>query len=165
MRDKDLKHLVDRAEISDVVHRYATAIDRRDWALLESCFTAEMEADFRSFGVREVFRGPAAEWIGLVRSTIDGCDATQHLSANHVHTIDGDSATCVSYLRAEHFLINDRGDDSYTVGGYYTNELIHGPDGWRIMKYTLDVTWSQGNRHILALATRRAAAEKDKRSA
>ncbi len=40
MRDKDLKHLVDRAEISDVVHRYATAIDRRDWALLESCFTA-----------------------------------------------------------------------------------------------------------------------------
>jgi hypothetical protein len=157
MDEAGVRLLLDRAEISDVVHRYATAIDLRDWALLETCFTAEMEADFRTFGVREVFQGSADEWVRRVRSTIDGCDATQHLSANHVHTIDGDAATCVSYMRAEHFLINDRGDDSYTVGGYYTNELVREAAGWKIKKYTLAVTWSRGNRHILAIATRRAA--------
>lgn len=157
MDDGGLQTLLDRARISDVVHRYATAIDLRDWALLETCFTAEMEADFRTFGVREVFQGPAQEWVRRVRSTIDGCDATQHLSANHVHSIEGDRATCVAYLRAEHFLINDRDDDSYTVGGYYTNELVREGEDWKIRKYTLTVTWSRGNRHILAIATRRAA--------
>ena len=153
----DLSLLLDRAEISDVVHRYATAIDLRDWALLADCFTENLVADFRSFGVREVFRGSAVDWIALVASTIDGCDATQHMMANLVHDVRGDLATCTAYIRAEHFLINDRGDDSYTVGGYYTNELAPTERGWRIAEYRLTVTWSRGNRHVLALATRRAA--------
>ena len=153
----DLRGLLDRAEIGDVVHRYASAIDLGDWALLADCFTEDLVADFRSFGVREVFRGKAADWIALVASTIDGCDATQHLIANLVHDIQGDAATCTAYVRAEHFLINDRGDDSYTVGGYYTLRLQRTERGWRISQYSLTVTWSRGNRHVLALATRRAA--------
>ncbi len=152
-----LRELMDRAEIADVVHRYATAIDQRDWALMSDVFTVDMVADFRSFGVREVFEGPAAEWVALVASTIDGCDATQHMMTNLVHDIRGDAATCTAYMRAEHFLINHRGDDSYTVGGYYTHELVRTDAGWRIAKYTLNVTWSRGNRHVLSLATRRAA--------
>lgn len=156
MTDRQLQWLVDRAEISDVLHRYATAVDLRDWALLRTCFTDPMEADFRSFGVREAFRGSVDDWIAAVRSTIDGCEATQHTSSNHTHNIDGDSATCTSYVRADHFLKNDFGDDRYTVGGYYSHDLVREAEGWRIARYTLTVTWHRGNRHIMKLATRRA---------
>lgn len=165
MPDAKLRMLLDRAEISDLLHRYATAVDRRDWALLRDCFAEEIEADFRSFGVREVFRGPADDWVGLVRSTIDGCDATQHQSSNHVFEIEGDHARVTSYVRAEHVLINDRGDNYYTVAGWYDHALVRTADGWRIVGYTLHVSSSHGNRHVLAMATRRAAGkEADKQA-
>jgi 3-phenylpropionate/cinnamic acid dioxygenase small subunit len=164
MTDARLQALVDRAELSDLVYRYAQAIDRRDWALLRSCFAEAMEADFRSFGVREVFRGPAEDWVALVRSTIEGCDSTQHQSSNHRFELDRDRAQGSSYIRAEHVVINDRGDNHYTVAGYYSHEFLRTPEGWRTAKYTLHVTSSFGNRHVLALATRRAARMAEERA-
>ncbi len=35
-----------RQDIAEVLVRYATGIDRRDWALLRSCFTDDCEADY-----------------------------------------------------------------------------------------------------------------------
>jgi hypothetical protein len=43
-----LQQVSDRAEISDVQLRYATAVDSRDWGLLRTCFTDDLEADFSS---------------------------------------------------------------------------------------------------------------------
>jgi hypothetical protein len=157
VNDQILQQLADRAAISDVVHRYATAIDLRDWALLRTCFSDPVEADFTSFGTREVFRGSADDWVAAVRSTIQGLDATQHLTANHVHEISGDSAVCTAYIRARHVFDEADGENSYTIGGYYTWELARQDDGWRASKYAINVTWKSGNRHILKQATRKLA--------
>ena len=149
--------VLERMETADVAHRYATAIDAKDWTLLRTVFADEVEADFRSFGSREVYRGGAAGWVDAIRETIAGMDATQHLMANHVHAFDGaDRCTLTTYLRAEHFLINDRGDDSYTVGGFYVWRLVRAASGWRAAAYALNVTWARGNRGLLAMARRRA---------
>ncbi len=59
-------------------------------------------------------------------------------------------------MRAEHFLANGRGDDNYTIGGFYIWELARSPQGWKVGAYTLHVTWARGNRHLLALAARQA---------
>ncbi len=40
----------DQLRIQSLIHRYATAIDTRDWPLLESCFTPELVADFGAIG-------------------------------------------------------------------------------------------------------------------
>jgi SnoaL-like domain len=37
--DADLQQLIDRQEIADLCVRYTFALDTKDWALLESCFT------------------------------------------------------------------------------------------------------------------------------
>ena len=41
-----LRWLVDRALISDVVVRFAIALDTRDWPLLRSCLAARVEVDY-----------------------------------------------------------------------------------------------------------------------
>ena len=46
MDQQVLQRLVDRQAIVDVVVRYATGVDRRDWALYASCFTDPCEFDF-----------------------------------------------------------------------------------------------------------------------
>ena len=147
--------LQDRIAISDVLHAYCRAIDTRDWALLETVFAADIEADFRSFAGREVVRG-RDNWLPAIRKTVGGLTATQHLTGNHVIVLDRDSATLRADLQAVHILQNERGDGEYTVGGWYDIELSRLPEGWRIRRYKLTVSWARGNRDILRIAAKRA---------
>ena len=45
----------DRAEIHDVVIRYGWAIDTKDWALLDTCFTDDAEAEAFAHRWRRAF--------------------------------------------------------------------------------------------------------------
>jgi len=152
-----LQALLDRAAISDTVIRYATGIDMRDWAAYRSCFTDEVDIDFTSWMGGAPIRMAADDWVAMVRESLSGFAATQHISSNHVITLDGDEATCVSYVQAQHYLPNDQGDNGFMLGGYYTNRLVRSPDGWRIRACRITITWSTGNRHVFELARARAA--------
>ena len=143
--------LLDQSNISAVINKYCTAIDLRDWDLLASCFAEDLVADFRSFGSREIVKGRDA-WIDVVRGTVGGLDATQHLTSNHVYELNGDDANFTAYVQAVHVLANEFGDSEYTIGGYYECALSRREDDWVIANYSLNVTWQRGNRHILRLA-------------
>ena len=157
MDQAQLQALLDRMAISDIVVRYATGIDMRDWAAYRSCFTDDVEIDFTSWSGGEPSTMKADDWVALVRATLSGFAATQHISTNHVITIDGDRATCVSYMQAQHYLPNAQGDNAFTLGGYYSNRLVRTADGWKIRGCRLTVTWSTGNRHVFDLAAQQAA--------
>ena len=74
-----LRQLSDRAEISDVQLRYATGVDTRNWELLRTCFTDDLEADFSSgFGL-PVVRLKADEWIESIAPVMGALKATQHV--------------------------------------------------------------------------------------
>jgi hypothetical protein len=124
--DDTTRALLDRVELAEVMNRYAAAIDLRDWARLGTVFVdGEIEADFTSMGVRQVFRGPAARWIDAVRQTITGFDATQHFFANHSAAVDRDRAVDTRYMQARHQL----GAEHYTIGGYYTGHMVRTSHG------------------------------------
>jgi 3-phenylpropionate/cinnamic acid dioxygenase small subunit len=149
-----LQFLLDRAAISDVQLRYATGVDTRDWPLLRSCFTDEIETDFATAG-RDPQRIKADDWIELVRRTVSGMEATQHMITNQVITLDGDEATCVAYVQARHHLPNEKGGSDQVMYGYYTNRFVRTAEGWKIRTRKLTVTWNEGNMHIFELARRR----------
>ena len=155
--------LIARAEISDVVNRYATGIDRRDWALYRSIFADEVDLDFTTWSGGEPRRVVADDWVAGVRDGLSGFDATQHISSNHVHTIEGDAATCVSYMIALHHLVEGGERQMQGLGGYYTNRLRRGPNGWKIHACTLTVTWEMGDRGLFQIAGQRWAARQAKR--
>lgn len=148
-----LQELLDRAEISDVLHRYATGLDRRDWELYRSIFTDQIELDFESVGIpARIYEADA--WVRSAQRLFAGFEATQHSSSNHVHEIRGDEAVCVSNMQAEHF-VGAGDDDRWTIGGYYTNELVRSSAGWKLRKITLTVTWSRGNPKVSEIARQR----------
>lgn len=150
-----LGSLLDRQELCELMNRYAAAIDLRDWARLGAVFVdGEIEADFTSMGVKEIFRGPAGEWVERVRRTIVGFDATQHFFANHLVELDGDRATDTRYMQARHQL----GDAHYTIGGFYTGHMVRTVSGWRIARYRLTVAFHDGDRRLLGIAYRKATA-------
>ncbi len=147
-----LRDLLDRAELEELMNRYASSIDGRDWPRLRTVFLDEIEADFTSMGVKQPFRGTADEWVERVRQTITGFDATQHFFANHSAEIDADRAIDTRYMQARH----DLGDSHYTIGGYYTGHMTRTPAGWRIARYTLTVAFHDGDRRLMGIAYRKA---------
>ncbi len=158
MNDKNIEEMQDRQAISDIVLQYATGADTRNRSLYRACFTDPVTVDFTSFSDGEVETIPVDVWVDRVWGLLPGFDSTQHVSTNHVHTINGDKATCVSYMVAEHILVGEPGEDYVTLGGYYTNDLVRTPLGWKITKCRLTVTWRRGNEALFETAASRAAA-------
>ncbi|MDF1720791.1 MAG: nuclear transport factor 2 family protein [Minwuia sp.] len=154
MTAMDLATVIDRMAISDIMHRYATAIDTRDFALLDQVFDDTLESDFSTLGGKP-WSGARSDWIEVMRQTICGLTTTQHLIGNHVHAIKGDTAHLNAYLQAMHHLSGARGDPDYLIGGHYDIDLARRPAGWRITRYRLTVTWQRGDRDVLRQAARR----------
>jgi hypothetical protein len=123
MKRPCLDDLIARAEISDTVQKYATGIDFRDWGLLRSIFTEQFQLDLSSWNGVGAGSVSADAWVAGVRERLSGFDATEHISSNHVHIIEGDEATCTSYMIALHYLIEQGARQMHGIGGYYTNRL------------------------------------------
>jgi hypothetical protein len=153
-----LEELVNWRAVHDLSLRYATGIDRRDWALYRTCFTDALRIDFSSFTHRPAAAEPVAagDWVGMVRSTVGGFESTQHLIANQVITFEGpDAGGYTAYIQAQHWM--DR-EHWYLIGGSYENEVRRVDGQWRIAACTLHQTWEAGDRALLGESARRVRA-------
>jgi hypothetical protein len=151
MTDHAVQDLLDRAAISDVVIAYAAAVDGRDWPRLRTLFTDRVFLDFRTFDPALYREMDADEVVDLARR-LGAFEATQHISANHAHSLAGDRATCISYMQAGHFLKRPDGEFVCFLYGYYTHELVRTAQGWKISRYALTVTARQGDPRVFEWA-------------
>src|SRR3954463_2258527 len=145
----DLQALVDRLEIGELLARYSTALDSRDWNLLAEVFTPDAECDYGSLGNPH----GVDEITTLVRSTIGDLDSTQHLVGNVVVSVDGDEATADCYLISQHIRQGTPGGDHYFLGGPERDRGVRPPAGWRIAHRTLHRMWTSGNRDVVRRPT------------
>ncbi len=51
MDTSKIDELNDQALISDVIYRYSTGVDSKDWKLFRTCFADPLHVDFTSTGV------------------------------------------------------------------------------------------------------------------
>jgi hypothetical protein len=151
-----VRWLVDRAEITDTINRFAICLDTRDWDLFRSILTDPIEMDYPISAGSGTFGRD--ELVGVGSTFFGRLDATQHISANHQITIDGDEATCVSTLHAQHYLASHGDQPVQRQIGYYTNHLRR-LDRWRIWRSEQHVAWSDGNAAVYAHAMEQGADE------
>jgi 3-phenylpropionate/cinnamic acid dioxygenase small subunit len=138
----ELQEIADRFAIAEVLYRYSTALDTRDWALLHEVFTPD---GVYRMGVRGEFTGPDAIAEKL-QEVLGRLDATQHLIGNPMIVVEGDTARCSSYVRAQHYRTRHAtGGNTLDMGGTYVDELVRTEDGWRIAHRVLEITWREGN--------------------
>lgn len=133
--------LSDKHEIAELVLRYSTALDTRDWTMLESCFVEEpsFEADgFAPIHGMATIRDTA-------RTALAGLDASQHFVTNIVVELDSETATVTSYLQAQHVRASAGDEPNFLVAGIYRDNVTRTPDGWRFSHRSLRVLWTAGN--------------------
>ena len=136
MDDAALQALADRIEIDDLITRYATALDTWDFDLLDTVFTPDAEFDYEEVGQ---FTGDRAAFKAWMAEVAPMFEMWLHHATNRAITIDGDTATVVSYL-INPIIIKGR-PGVLREGGRYHDRLVRTDDGWRIVARREEPMW------------------------
>lgn len=124
------EHADAKAGISEVLLRYATAIDTKDWALFRTCFTDDVVADYGEIGQWS----DAASITEFMATVHEAMSDTKHMLHNMVIDVaNAGRATAVTYVHTVQALAADPQQWVDAVG-QYRDELVLSPQGWRIAR-------------------------------
>jgi hypothetical protein len=136
--DAAVRALQDRADVTDVLYRYASAIDAFELRDLRDVLADDLWARYGN--ADPVVGGDAvARWIAEATATV----VWQHhlLSVYHVN-VDGDDAKALVY-HTSHQVFEDDPDTAKLIVGRYSCELRRDPAGWRISRLVLEILWAE----------------------
>ena len=130
-----IRDLADRLAIGDLLTRYATAVDRRDWDLYRTVFTSDAEIDYTSAGG---IAGTVDEVVEFLDSALSGFEMTQHLVSNVDTSVEDDTARVTAMFNNPMRLPDG---DTWFTGGWYHHDLVRTADGWRSRKLREESAW------------------------
>jgi 3-phenylpropionate/cinnamic acid dioxygenase small subunit len=132
----------DRWEISDVLARYCVALDDRRLEDLEMSFTPDLEWDYEGFGT-----GTDLDSLReMIRTALIPITRTQHAtSATQLVTPTSEGAAVRSYILAQHVRPGAPAGHLFMIAGWYFDDLVQTPDGWRIARRRYENVWMEGN--------------------
>ncbi|MFZ2242453.1 MAG: nuclear transport factor 2 family protein [Gordonia amarae] len=118
----------DHCAITDVLVRYASGIDRRDWELFRTAFTPDCVLDYGQIGT---WNG-IDEVVAFMRMSHEGAGHTLHRLSNFAVDVDGDGANATTYVDA--LVMAPDGASGVNAIGFYEDVLVRGDEGWRISR-------------------------------
>jgi 3-phenylpropionate/cinnamic acid dioxygenase small subunit len=117
-----------RQDVTDVLIRYATGIDRRDWELFRTCFTEDCDVEYPDIG-RWYSAEEITEWM---RNVHEPCGHTLHRITNQVVTKREAGVAARSYV--DSIVMFPDNEAGTRATGYYDDELVHTEGGWKIAR-------------------------------
>lgn len=139
--------LADRAELTELMGRYADIADQKEFTRLPSLvFTDPLTLDFTSVTGAPSMTVALPDYVASLRSTFEPFVAAHHAITGHVLDVDGDRARIHAHVRAEHWLPDEPargGSNRWLVVGFYDNQAVRTPGGWRLERVTLNATYQE----------------------
>ncbi|MGE2718738.1 nuclear transport factor 2 family protein [Mycolicibacterium celeriflavum] len=132
----DDRRVRDELDIAALLHRYARAVDTKDWELYRSVFTDDAHIDYSSAGAVVGSRDEVVEWFAANFGVIPW---SMHHITNVEADINGDTAR-VRAMFYNPMQLPGMAEPSF-CGGYYHHELVRTPDGWRSRRLVEENVW------------------------
>ena len=127
-----LQQVGDRIEIQDLLVRYTTAIDTKDWDLLDRCFLPDAELDYTTSGGIAGRYPEVRAWLAKALAIFP---TTIHAITNSSIELHGNRASGKTLVNNPMVLPKGEGGALiFTVFAYYMDDLVRTDDGWRIAK-------------------------------
>lgn len=145
----DIEILLAKEKIKTQLSLYCKGIDRRDWALVRSCFG---EGHHHKHGP---FEGSLDEFIGFASKNLAHVKVSQHSLANFIISVsdDGLSAQSEVNFTAVHLIeagvtadlsFTIKGQDTdWTVVGSYADQWVCDDGQWLIVKRNASQYWQR----------------------
>jgi hypothetical protein len=119
--------LQDERDITDVVVRYADAMDKREWERFRTCFSDDFTADYGAFTTPD-----GDHFTKFMRDIYADLGQALHRLTNIVITGDGDKAGVRSYINGVSMAKD--GTLSLETEGFFDDTVIRTKDGWKIQR-------------------------------
>ena len=117
-----MSHVEAMSEIAAIIYRYSTAMDTRQWHLMDDVFTPDAIGDLGGL----VCNG-RGETVRFIRAAIECCERTHHMNSNIEAVVTGSSARVSSRFSAWHTGKDKTRDEVFLALGTYTDEFVsHG---------------------------------------
>ena len=132
-----VRSLVDRAAITDLIHRYSRAVDRLDADALRAVYWPDGTDDHGAFD------GNAMDYVDWVMGFVGGWISTHHDNSNIMVELDGDVAHAECHWTGWYRM--RRGDDvvDQVSNGRYLDRFERRQGEWRIAHRTCVSDWSR----------------------
>jgi len=133
-----LQALQDRIDVTDVLYRYSSSVDKGDSAGVRSALADDIWAQYGNGDPVE--GGDAlAGWIAEATKTA----IWQHHLVNTYHVeVDGDEAKTLSYLTS-YQVFEEAPDAATLLVARYHDELKRTPSGWKISRRVMEILWAE----------------------
>ena len=130
MMDTDDKFL-----ITEVMAKYAAAIDGRDFELFSTCFQQNVEV-LRNGDNTTAIKG-LDDWISYVKESVGKCKFTHHLLSIPLIQKDGQLAKVRTNFKLFTRYIEPEGEIA-DFFGFYETKMIKEIDQWKITQHNLN---------------------------
>lgn len=148
-KEARLQELCDRAEITDVIHRYGRGMATADPALIASCFTDDAIVDMEYTvmkGGAEILRfysGRLSESKDVPPSPVALTNKiSTPVMANIEIELKGDTAHCESTCLAIHAGERDGKGLVVVRGTQNSDDFVYAESGWKIRRRTHSSKWA-----------------------
>jgi hypothetical protein len=132
-----LQTMLDKQACTELVYKFARALDRCDEAMIRSVFHADATDDHGQF------KGNVDEFCAWVMPVLATMERTQHLIGNVLVEVAGDVARAESYFIASHDVKDAAGAPMrLTVAGRYLDRFERRGGDWRIAHRKFVSDWS-----------------------
>ena len=137
----DVRRLLDRAEIADLITRYTRCVDTGKVDGFDRVFTDDATIDYTASGGAT---GPVAEvkaW--MADEAIPLFAQTQHLVGQVETEFTGDDEAHVTayFWNPIRIQLPDAEPFDMEIGGLYEHDLVRTGDGWRSRRLVEHVLW------------------------
>ena len=146
VKPSQIETLSDRIEIQNLLTHYCSAIDSKQYNMLDTVFAPDACIDYTSAGG---ISGRLPEVKAWLERALGQFPMTQHYVTNFGITVDGDSAKSRCMFYNPMGLRDRNGKEGLGLGlvffsGYYNDRLIRTSEGWRISERVEESTWMKG---------------------
>ncbi|BAN00923.1 nuclear transport factor 2 family protein [Ilumatobacter coccineus] len=132
-----MERLLDVQEITEVLYRYAAAVDRLDADRLATCFHPDATDD------HGLFAGPVDEFVPWVMGHVGAWVSTQHDITNPLVDVRGDRATSECHWNGWYRYHDGDGASDELHCGRYVDRFERRDGVWRIAHRTCVTDWSR----------------------
>jgi hypothetical protein len=130
-----------RVRLRALVDAYAHCADVRDYEGFAALFTEDGELTAVQPGREPFFRARGQKALAAVVHGNDAFPRTFHFVGNHHCTVDGSTATGVTYCTARHLRAEGAEVEAITWLIRYHDDFVETSDGWRFDRREIELVW------------------------
>jgi len=134
-----VQELWDRDRIARLPLTYARGVDRRDWALVRSCFHDDAVIE----GSR--MTGRVDTYLSDLEPAVARYAATMHFMGNQLVDVEGDTGRCETYAVAYHWAVLPAGtadDANLVMAVRYLDSTVRVGGTWLVSHRHVDTDWA-----------------------